>query len=74
VPPETARARHRAILIASRRCPGCQGLLGVRPNQRGCSVKCRAALSRDRRDRALDEKHERRAELLRLALRMVEEP
>ena len=37
------------------------------------SAKCRAALSRNRRQRALDEKHERLAELLRLALRMVEE-
>jgi hypothetical protein len=73
VPVETARAPHRAILIASRRCPMCQGPLGDRLNQRACSAKCRAALSRGRHQRALDEKDERLAELLRLALRIVED-
>jgi hypothetical protein len=51
----------------------CQGPLGDRPNQRACSTKCRAALSRGRRARALAEQDERLAELLRLALRMVQE-
>jgi hypothetical protein len=51
----------------------CQGPLGDQPNQRACSAKCRAALSRGRRQRALEEKRERLAELLRLALRMVKE-
>jgi len=51
----------------------CQGRLGNRTTQRACSAKCRAALSRGRRQRALDEKCARLTERLRLALRMVEE-
>jgi len=51
----------------------CQASLGNRLNQRACPPKCRAALSRGRRQRALDQKHEQLAELLRLALRMVED-
>jgi len=39
----------------------------------GVLGKCRASLSRGRRQRALDEKRERVAELLRLALRIVED-
>jgi hypothetical protein len=46
-----------------------QGRLGDRPNQRACTAKCRAvAPSRRRR---LTERHERLAELLRLALRIL---
>jgi predicted nucleic acid-binding Zn ribbon protein len=72
MPAQTARAPHRGTLVASRRCPMCQGPLGDRPNQRACSAKCRAALSRGRRQRALNQKYARLAELLRQGLRIVE--
>jgi hypothetical protein len=51
--------------------PGCDRLLTAR--QRACSARCRAALSRSRSQRAVDARHERLAELLRLALRIVKE-
>jgi hypothetical protein len=51
----------------------CRGPLGARPNQRACSAKRRAASSRERGQRVLDEQRERFAELLRLALRMLED-
>jgi len=44
----------------------------IENRQRACSGRCRAALSRGRRQKAMDEKHERLAKLLRLALRIVE--
>ena len=72
VAPQTARALLGASAVPSPRCPapGCSRPLNGR--QRACSGRCRAALSRGRRQKAMDEKQERLAELLRLALRIVE--
>jgi hypothetical protein len=67
---QTARAPHSASLVASRRCAMCEDRWRP-PEPAGVLGEVSAALSR--RQRTLDEKHERLAELLRLALRMMEE-
>jgi len=45
--PEAARAGYTASVVASGRCPACQGELP--PGRKACSGKCRALLSRERR-------------------------
>jgi len=53
--------------------PDVQSPLGSRPSQRACSAKCRAALSRDKRESARKQRDQQIAELLRVALQMVED-
>lgn len=70
---ETARAPARVHSDSLAAVPDVPWPLGDRPNQRACSAKCRAALSRGRRESARKEGEQQLAELLRLALRSVED-
>jgi hypothetical protein len=67
-----SRQNHRQCEITSRGARRARAR-SAPENQLACSAKCRAAMSRGRRQQALDERYERLAELLRLALRIVED-
>lgn len=69
--PDVLESARAPVVGSSRLCPGCGTALKDR--QGACSGKCRASLSRQRREAARAERHERTRRLLREALRVLEE-
>jgi predicted nucleic acid-binding Zn ribbon protein len=69
--PEAARALVGGSLVDSgdRRCPVCQKPL--RPRQRACSGRCRAEISRQRKDQARQARERQIQTLLRAALDLM---
>jgi predicted nucleic acid-binding Zn ribbon protein len=66
-------APQASALLGSRHCQSCGLPLLGRPQQRSCSARCRAAVSLDRRQQALEGRKRMVAELLREALRILDD-